>query len=137
MVNLNLDNVFKWTLFFLRLPLRNSRCCRAIIAIFMISSNAKHYWKTSRHPILMNCWRFYLQWVIITVIWMIELEFWDFVTFTHCSIQIFSLYLFLLEDSGFGPVWWVWKVSVVGGASNLILSLDKVQILESETKKSW
>ena len=70
----------------------NSTCCRAIIAIFMVSSNAKDYWISSRHPILMNCWRFYRQWVIITVIWMIELEFLDFVTFTHCSIQIFPLY---------------------------------------------
>ena len=67
---------------------RNSRCCRAIIAIFMVSSNAKHYWISSRHPILMNCWKFYLQWAIITVIWWIELEFWDFVTITHCSIQL-------------------------------------------------
>ena len=67
---------------------RNSRYCRAIIAIFMVSSNAKHYWISSRHPILMNCWKFYLQWAIITVIWMIELEFWDFVTITHCSIQL-------------------------------------------------
>ena len=28
---------------------------------------------------------------------MIELEFWDFVTFTHCSIQIFPLYLIFFK----------------------------------------
>ena len=93
---------------------RNSRCCRAIIAIFMVSSNAKHYWISSRHPILMNCWKFYLQWAIITVIWMIEWEFWDFVTFTHCSIQIFPLYnivailpviiILLLNETPFNPL---------------------------------
>ena len=40
----------------------NRTCCRANIAIFMVSSHPEHYWISRRHPLLMTCQRFYLHW---------------------------------------------------------------------------